>query len=191
METAQLTGFPICYAVGAASQWWSNERMIVYFKLKVVKWACDHTLISPSLTIISPALTSIWPSLDWNKPSFAHLTIIEKLHRLVMSVGLFYDSCPHLHPQEIVVAPLYSWKNRHRTYNKHLGAEFMGVLFPPPSFKILWRRKKKWQDILCKENKKYFFIERDGEEKQKWKYCCIDRMVIWSLHRRIPLWYPK
>ena len=67
--------------VGAASQWWSNERMMVYFKLMMVKclsmmvkWY-DHTLIWPSLTSISP-------SLALSKPSLAHLTIIEKLHRL-------------------------------------------------------------------------------------------------------------
>ena len=40
------------------------------------------TLILPSLTNVSPALTSILPSLAWSKPSFAHFTIIEKLHRL-------------------------------------------------------------------------------------------------------------
>ena len=90
-------------AVGAASQWWSNERMMVYFKLMMVKcslmmvncllmmvkcfsmmlkWVYDHTLNSPSLIGISPSLTSILPSLAWSVPSFAHLTIIEKLHRL-------------------------------------------------------------------------------------------------------------
>ena len=77
------------YAVGAASQWWSNERMMVYFKLMMVKclsmmvkWY-DHTLIWPSLTSIWPSLTSISPSLASSKPSLAHLTIIEKLHRLI------------------------------------------------------------------------------------------------------------
>ena len=40
------------------------------------------TSISPSLTCILPSLTSILPSLALSKPSFAHLTIIEKLHRL-------------------------------------------------------------------------------------------------------------
>ena len=96
--------------VGAASQWWSNERMMVYFKIMMVKcllmmvnclfkmvkclsmmvkWVYVHKLIlpsltgiSPSLTSISPSLTSILPSLSWSKPSFAHLTIIEKLHQL-------------------------------------------------------------------------------------------------------------
>ena len=38
--------------------------------------------ISPSLNSISPLLVSILPSLAWGKPSFAHLTIIEKLHQL-------------------------------------------------------------------------------------------------------------
>ena len=47
----------------------------------MVKWVY-HTRISPSLTSISPSLTCILPSLAWGKPSFAHLTIIEKLHRL-------------------------------------------------------------------------------------------------------------
>ena len=40
----------------------------------MVKWVY-HTLISPSLTSISP-------SFAWSQPSFAHLAIIEKLHRL-------------------------------------------------------------------------------------------------------------
>ena len=92
-----------CIAVGAASQWWSNERMMVHFKLMMVKyslmmvkcqsmmvnWVYDLILISPSLTSISPpltssspSLTSIIPSLAWSKPSFAHLTIIEQLHQL-------------------------------------------------------------------------------------------------------------
>ena len=58
----------ICYSksICSASQWWSNERMMVYFKLMLVKcsvmkvkcssmrvkWVYDHTLISPSLTSI-------------------------------------------------------------------------------------------------------------------------------------------
>ena len=40
-----------------------------------VKWVYDHILISTSLM-------SILPALAWSKPSFAHLTIIEKLHQL-------------------------------------------------------------------------------------------------------------
>ena len=79
---------PLHNAVSAASQWRSNERMMVYFKLMmvkclsmIVKWVYDHTLISPSLTSISPSLTSILPSL-------AHLTIIEKLHRLQCRIML-------------------------------------------------------------------------------------------------------
>jgi len=39
------------------------------------QWVYDHALISSSLTSISPSSTSTPPSL-------AHLTIIEKLHRL-------------------------------------------------------------------------------------------------------------
>ena len=83
--------------VGAASQWWSNEWMMINFELMMerkmlvndgemlvmmVKWVYDHTLFSPPLTSISPSLTSILPSLAWSKSSFAQLTIIEKLHRL-------------------------------------------------------------------------------------------------------------
>ena len=88
-------------AVGAASQWWSNERMMVYFKLmmvicslmmvkcssRMVNWLYDHTHISPSLTCNSPSLTSVLPSLAWSKPSFAYLNIIEKLHRLQGGAG--------------------------------------------------------------------------------------------------------
>ena len=63
--------------------------MMVKWSSMMVKWVYDHELISPSLTSISPSLTSISPSLTsilpslaWSKPSFAHITIIEKLHRL-------------------------------------------------------------------------------------------------------------
>ena len=49
--------------------------MMVKCSSMMVKWVYDHTLISPSLT-------SILPSLAWSKPSFAHLILIEKLHRL-------------------------------------------------------------------------------------------------------------
>ena len=89
-------------AVGAASQWWSNERMMVFVKLLLVqcslmmrksllmvKWVYDHKHISPSLTSISTSLTSIYSSLTSillavakRKSSYAYLTIIEKLHRL-------------------------------------------------------------------------------------------------------------
>ena len=63
-------------AVGAASQWWLNERMMVHFMLMMVKysimmvkWVYDHIFISPSLTSISPSLTSSSPSLaDWTLP---------------------------------------------------------------------------------------------------------------------------
>ena len=78
-------------------KWWSNERMMVYFKLMMVRcslmmvkcslmmvnWVYDHSLISPSLSSSSPSLTSIFPSLAWSIPSFAHSTIIEKLHQLL------------------------------------------------------------------------------------------------------------
>ena len=91
--------YPFYNAGGAASQWWSNERMILYYKLMMVKcslmmvkWVYDHTLISLSLTSISPYLTSILPSLLWSKPAFAHLTIIEKLHRLQCADRFFISS---------------------------------------------------------------------------------------------------
>ena len=103
---------PLLIAVGAASQWWSNEWMMVYFKLMMVKCSLmmvkcllmmvkcssmmvkcvyDSTLISPSLTSISPSLKSIWPSLAWSKPSFAHLAIIEKLHQLIWGTIFVYQ----------------------------------------------------------------------------------------------------
>ena len=50
--------------------------MMVKCQPMMVKRVYDHTLISPSLTSISLSLTNILPSL-------AHLTIIEKLHRLL------------------------------------------------------------------------------------------------------------
>ena len=75
--------FPLNIAVGAASQWWSNEQMMVHFKLvnhgERSVWSYTHFTIIKSF---SPSLTSILPSLAWSIPSFAHSTIIEKLHRL-------------------------------------------------------------------------------------------------------------
>ena len=56
--------------------------MMVKCSSMMVNWLYDHTHISPSLTCISPTLTSVLPSLAWSKPSFAHLNIFEKLHRL-------------------------------------------------------------------------------------------------------------
>ena len=61
---------------GQMNKWWWNECMIIYLSPSL-------TSISPSLTSISPSLTSILPSLAWSTPSFPHLTIIEKLHRLL------------------------------------------------------------------------------------------------------------
>ena len=89
-------------AVGAASQWWSNERMMVYIKLMMVN-ACQwwwNECISPSLTSISPSLTSILPSLAWGKPSFAYLTIIEKLHqlqRMSSEISIWSEKIPELY----------------------------------------------------------------------------------------------
>ena len=66
--------FLIGCTVGAASQWWSNEIMMVKCSKTMVKclsmmvkWVYDLTLISPSLTSISPSLTSILLSLAWSK----------------------------------------------------------------------------------------------------------------------------
>ena len=42
-------------------------------------WYTHFTIIDEH----SPSLTSILPSLAWSKPSFTHLTIIEKLHQLM------------------------------------------------------------------------------------------------------------
>ena len=65
---------------------WANEGLLQANDCKMlvimVKWVYDHILISPSLTSISPSLKSISPSLMSILPSLAHLTIIEKLHRL-------------------------------------------------------------------------------------------------------------
>ena len=55
--------------------------MMVKCKSMMVKWVFDHTLIS--------SLNSISPSLAWSKPSFTHLTIIEKLHRLPCQLKKF------------------------------------------------------------------------------------------------------
>ena len=94
-------------AVGAASQWGSNERMMIYFKLMMVgcslmmvKWVYDHKLISPSLTSISLSLTSILPSLAWCKPSLRSCTdcivvtfrSYDITHSLLRyHVSMFYD----------------------------------------------------------------------------------------------------
>ena len=49
-------------------------------------WSITHFTI---ITSISPSLTSIFPSLARSKPSFAHLTIIAKLHRLLYQAYIF------------------------------------------------------------------------------------------------------
>ena len=49
--------------------------MMVKCSSLMVKWVYVHTLISPSLTRILLAFA-------WSKPSFSHLTIIEKLHKM-------------------------------------------------------------------------------------------------------------
>ena len=67
--------------VGAASQWWSSERMMVYCKLMMVK--CSLMMVkcwSMMVKWVYDILIS--PSFAWCKPSFAHVTIIEKLHQL-------------------------------------------------------------------------------------------------------------
>ena len=106
-------------SVGAASQWWSNERMMVYFKLMMVKWVYDHTLISQSLTSISPSLTSILPSSAWSTPSFAHLTIIEKLNRLQKYFCMvpFYLCRSQKHLNKYVH---YAQTNKHALDDKHI-----------------------------------------------------------------------
>ena len=86
---------------------WANDGLLQANATKILvndgemlvndgEMSVEHILISPSMTSISPSLmsislslTSISPSLTsillafaWSKPLFAHLTIIEKLHRL-------------------------------------------------------------------------------------------------------------
>ena len=99
-----------CDAVGAASQWCSNKRMIVYFKVKMercslmmvkysvmmVKWLYDHTFISPS---------------------FAYLTIIEKLHRLLCQLidltnNVQNPGCTAGHWAQVWVSSYSSWKRQ-------------------------------------------------------------------------------
>ena len=98
--------------------------MMVYIKLMMVKctsmmvkWVY-HKLISPSLSSISPSLTSVLPSLTWSKPSFAHLTIIDKLHRLYkwlcLPVCLSVCLPPLLYPRKLEHFPLsflFSYKH--------------------------------------------------------------------------------
>ena len=95
--TSRSSQYGMTSAVGAASQWLSNERMMVYFKLTLVK--CTLIMVKCSLmivrcssmtvkwvydpTLISPSLTGILLALAWSTPPFAHQTIIEKLHWLV------------------------------------------------------------------------------------------------------------
>ena len=53
-------------------------------------WSYIHfTIIDKHFTIINMQFTSILQSLVWSKPSFAHLTIIEKLHQLYWSSMVF------------------------------------------------------------------------------------------------------
>ena len=60
--------------------------MMVKWSSMMVNWVYDYSLISPSLSSISPLLA-------WSIPSFAHLTIIEKLHQLQTSIGSSQRIC--------------------------------------------------------------------------------------------------
>ena len=101
---------------GQMSEWWFTFKlMMVNCSLMMGKRVYDHTLISPSLTSISPSLTSILASLAWSKPSFAHLTIIEKLRRLIQSF-----------------LP-WSNKGRRRKIKTEICAKQMGPIFPEKS----------------------------------------------------------
>ena len=55
---------------GAASQWWSNERMTVYFKLMLVKILANEgeMLVNDGEMIVNDGEMSIW--------SYTHFTII-------------------------------------------------------------------------------------------------------------------
>ena len=79
--------------------------MMVKCSSMMVKWVYNHTLISPSLTSISPSLTSILPSIVWSKPSFGHMTIIEKLQQLYRSSVLVIDNFMYL----CIVNVVFSW----------------------------------------------------------------------------------
>ena len=61
--------------VKCSSMMMKCSLMMVKCSAMMVKWVYNHTFISPSLT-------SILLALAWKKSSFAHLTIIEKLHQL-------------------------------------------------------------------------------------------------------------
>ena len=78
-------------AVDAASQWWSNERMMVYFKQlwSPYSFRQHFSIFQEHFTIINEHFTII---LAWSIPSFTHFTIIEKLHRLKCSS----DSSKHI-----------------------------------------------------------------------------------------------
>ena len=99
----------------------------------MVKWVYDHTLISPSLT-------SILQLLAWSKPSFAHLTIIEKLLQLHM---------PHIN--------WHSWTLRE--YNGKPLLEFFIIFLKYPnndvSFLLLlpWKARRP-PPVICWKRKK-------------------------------------
>ena len=161
------------YTVGAASKWWSNEGMMVYFKLMMVKrslmmvkcssmmvkWLYDHIRISPSLTSISPSLTNISPSLTSILPSFAHLTIIEKLHRLLYA----WPSIIRLTKAHILVIKIcklqaaftrglfcYSWFHIKGTWSVHsFNGDYLSIPKCTGSCEYLFREiPSMWNKIL-------------------------------------------
>ena len=50
------------HAVGAASQWWSNEWMMVYFKLMMIKYSLWWwMLVNDGEMLVNDGEMSIWP----------------------------------------------------------------------------------------------------------------------------------
>ena len=81
--------------------------MMVKCSSMIVKWVYDHTLISQSLT-------SIWLALAWSEPSYAHLTIIEKLHWLSLKQPWCMATLPS-YPLSSAPQQTPYWRNK-----KHL-----------------------------------------------------------------------
>ena len=108
------------------SPWWSNERTMAKCSFMMVKWVYDRTLISPSLTSILP--------------SFAYLTIIEKLHRhlctLIDLLSVFFFVHPrdligiHGYTIQTILNPLIRIKNK-----THMWVKGSKNIFSVPSSK--------------------------------------------------------
>ena len=85
---------PSTYTVGAASQWWSNEGMMVYFKLMMVKCLLKMVKCS-SMTVISIWSYTLFTIIDYHFTIIIkHFTIISLKYTIICSFDHHWEAAP-------------------------------------------------------------------------------------------------